>query len=400
MQSLPVQPDRHDFTGAHETLQRYVDADILAGVSAAVLVDRELVDVHCAGWADREAGIALNRDHLFRVFSNTKLVTACALLLLHEQGLFALDDPVEHWLSQLGNRRVLRPHARDLTDCEPARGSITIRQLLCHSSGLSYGLFDPGSILDRAYREAAVHNPSTSLAEMVDALAALPLSFHPGTSWEYSIATDVLARLVEILSGERFDTFIQARIFDPLGMTDTGFVVPESERQRLVAYYAGADANNPMEPGLTRLADAPYPGAYLAPVARLSGGGGLVSTLADMVRLVRSLLPGDKTLLQSETLAMLRQNQLARGITLRFPRTGAIAGKAYGLAGAITVAAADDEPAASRGELQWGGMAGTHWWISHDARIAAVVMTQRQMAFWHPFFNDYKRQVYGALGLA
>src|SRR5215813_14032547 len=113
---------------------------------------------------------------------------------------------------------------------------------------------------------------------MMDVLADLPLVYHPGTSWEYSVATDVLARLVEVLSGQRFDAFIQSRILDPLGMVDTGFVVQEQDRSRLAAYYAGADLTDPMKPGLTRTDDAPYPGAYLRAVPKLSGGGGLVST--------------------------------------------------------------------------------------------------------------------------
>ena len=127
-------------------------------------------------------------------------------------------------------------------------------------------------------------------------LAGLPLIYHPGTSWEYSLATDVTSRLVEVISGKSFDVFIKERIFDPLGMVDTGFVVPEKDRRRFVAYYAGADIMAPMKPGLTRTDDAPFPGAYIRPIARLSGGGGLVSTMPDMVALIRSLLPGGPTL--------------------------------------------------------------------------------------------------------
>ena len=128
-------------------------------MSSAVLVGRELVDVHCVGWADKEAQIPLRVDHLFRVFSNTKLITSCAALLLFEEGRFQLDDPIEKFIPQLGNRRVLRPGATSLDDTEPARGSITIRQLLSHSSGLSYGLFDPGTLIFKAYQERKVLNP-------------------------------------------------------------------------------------------------------------------------------------------------------------------------------------------------------------------------------------------------
>ena len=220
-------PRGYDFGAVHAAMRRYVDANLLAGVSWAVLAGRELADLQCIGWADKERGVELRRDHLFRVFSNTKLVTSCAALLLFEQGRFALDDPIERYIPQLANRRVLRPGATSLEDVEPARSPITIRHLLSHSSGLSYGLLDPGSTIFKAYKERKVLDPAASLSGMIDALADLPLVFHPGTGWEYSIATDVISRLVEILSGERFDAFIQSRILDPLGMADTGFVVPK-----------------------------------------------------------------------------------------------------------------------------------------------------------------------------
>ena len=190
---------------------------------------------------------------------------------------------------------------------------------MCRSSGLSSGLLDPETIIFKAYKERQVRNPETTLSDMMDTLAGLPLVFHPGTSWEYSVATDVLARLVEILSGQRFDAFIQTRILDPLGMTDTAFVVPEEKRDRFTAYYRGADLMDPMKPGLTRIDDAPYPGAYLRAVPRLSGGGGLVSTLPDMVALLRSLLPGGPTLLKPETITLMMTNQLPKGIHVRFP---------------------------------------------------------------------------------
>ena len=397
MGNMTITGNDHDFSAMHAAMRRYVDAQILAGVSSAVLVGRDLVDVNCVGWADKEQDVRLRVDHLFRVFSNTKLITSCAALLLFEEGRFGLDDPVERYMPQLANRRVLRPGATTLDDTEPARGSITIRHLMSHSSGLSYGLLDPGTTIYKAYNERKVLNPATPLSDMIETLAGLPLVFHPGTAWEYSVATDVLARLVEILSGQRFDAFIQSRIFDPLGMADTGFVVPAEKRHRLTAYYAGADLLDPMKPGLTRIDDAPYPGAYLSSVPRLSGGGGLVSTLPDMVALLRSLLPGGPTLLKPETIALMMTNQLPPGVCIRFPRLGELPGKAFGLAGALTLAPSSIEPKGAAGEFEWGGIAGTHWWISPKANLAGLLMTQRQMAFWHPFSFEFKRLVYQAV---
>ena len=159
MEDLTVTAKGYDFTQAHAAMQRYVDGNILSGVSSAVLVGRELIDVSCVGWADKEAQTPLRADHIFRAFSNTKLVTSCAALLLFEEGKFKLDDPVEKYIRQFANRKVLRPGATSLDDTEPARSPITIRHLMSHSSGLSYGFFDPGSTIFKAYTERGVLTP-------------------------------------------------------------------------------------------------------------------------------------------------------------------------------------------------------------------------------------------------
>jgi CubicO group peptidase (beta-lactamase class C family) len=358
-----------------------------------VLLGRDLVDVTCVGWADKEAQVPLRVDHIFRIFSNTKLITSCAALLLFEEGRFQLDDPIDAFIPQLANRRVLRPGATSLEQTEPAVRPITIRHLMSHSSGLSYGLLDPGTLIFNAYRERKVVNPATTLAEMMDVLADLPLVFHPGTSWEYSVATDVLARLVEVISGQRFDAFIQSRILGPLGMVDTGFVV--SDRDRLVAYYTGADLVDPMKPGLTRADDAPYPGAYLRPFPRHNGGAGLVSTLPDMVALIRSLRPGGPTLLEPDTIKLMMTNQLPEGVWLRFAAFGELRGKGHGLAGALILEPAAYEHQDARGELFWGGRAGTQWWISPEKNTAGMIMAQREMG--HPFVVEFKRLAYEAV---
>ncbi len=219
---------------------------------------------------------------------------------------------------------------------------------------------------------------------MIDKLADLPLSYQPGTAWEYSVATDVLGRVVEVASGKPLDAFIKARIFDPLGMVDTGFFAPEAKKDRLVAYYRGADVMDPMKPGLWRHDNQPYPGAFAQAFPRLSGGGGLVSTLPDMLALVRAMLPGSGTLLKPDTLRQMMTNQLGEGQTIRFANLGAIPGKGFGLGGAVTFAPTPFDPPNSTGEFQWGGVAGTHWWICPQANTAGVLMAQRAMGFWNP----------------
>jgi CubicO group peptidase (beta-lactamase class C family) len=394
---LRIIDHKYDFGPMHAAMRRYADRDILAGISSAVLVGRDLVDLNCVGWADKEQDILLRPEHIFRIFSNTKLITTCAVLLLYEEGLLRLDDPIEIFIPQLAGRRVLKPGAITLDDTEPVDRPITIRHLLSHSSGLSYGLLDPGTMIYEAYVRNNVRGPETTLAQMMDLLADLPLVFHPGTGWEYSVATDVLSRLVEILSGLPFDEFIQTRILDPLGMEDTGFVVPVGKRSRFTAYYAGADYLKPMKPGLTRIDNEPYPLAYLQLVPRLSGGGGLVSTLPDMIALISSFLPGGPTLLKPETIALMMTNQLPEGVWVRFPGVGVLKGYGFGLGGMISLKPSSLDPQEAVGEFQWGGIAGTHWWISPRVNMAGLLMTQRQMAFLHPFSFEFKRLVYQAV---
>ena len=395
MEDTKVTTTGYDFRPAHAAMQRYVDGNLLPGFSSAVLVGRDVVDVSCIGWADKEAQIPLRVDHIFRIFSNTKLITSCAALLLFEDGRFQLDDPVERFIPQLANRAVLRPGATSLDQTEPAVRPITIRHLMSHSSGLSYGLLDPGTLIFKAYNERKVNNPATTLAAMIDVLADMPLAYHPGTSWEYSVAIDVLARLVEVISGQRFDAFIQSRILGPLGMVDTGFVV--SDRNRLVAYYAGADPVDPMKPGLTRADALPYPGAYLRPFSRQAGGAGLVSTLPDMVALIRSLLPGGPTLLKPDTIELMMTNQLPEGVSIRFPAYGEIRGRGHGLAGALILEPSAFDHQDARGELFWGGRAGTQWWISPGKNTAGLIMAQREAGFAHPFAVEFKRLAYEAV---
>jgi CubicO group peptidase (beta-lactamase class C family) len=392
MEDMKVTSTGYDFRTAHAAMQRYVDGNLLSGFSSAVLVGRDLVDVKCIGWADKEAQIPLRVDHIFRVFSNTKLITSCAALLLLEDGHFQLDDRIEQYIPQLAKRRVLRPNAKSLDQTEPAVRPITIRHLMSHSSGLSYGLLDPGTLIFNAYNERRVLNPATTLAEMMEVLADLPLVFHPGTSWEYSVASDILARLVEVTSGQRFDAFIQSRILRPLGMVDTGFVV--SDRDRLVAFYAGADPIDPMKPGLSRTDDAPYPGAYLRLFPRQSGGSGLVSTLPDMTALIRSLLPGGPTLLKPDTIKLMMTSQLPEGVWIHFPAYGSLQGRSHGLAGALILEPSAFDHQDARGEFFWGGRAGTQWWISPKQNTAGLIMAQREMGFAHQFAVEFKRLAY------
>lgn len=386
------------FQALHDAMAAQVRNGFLPGVSTALLRGRQVVDRFVHGWADVQAREPLREDHIFRIFSNTKLVTSCAVLLLVEEGKLGLDDPVERYLPALGRRQVLRPGATRIDDVQPAAAAITVRHLMTHTSGLSYGLFDPGTPLFQAYAAAGVHHPALSNAQFVDRLAALPLAFEPGTQWEYSLATDVLGHLVEVIAGQRLGEFFARRIFEPLGMADTAFRLTPAQQARLAALYVGVDLLDPTKPGLKPLPNVPYPGAYAVPGLRESGGGGLASTLGDMVRLLQALMPGDGPgLLRPDTLARMNRNQSAPGLCVQFPNMPTNPGRVFGLGSSVLTMPGPLDPPDASDEVSWGGIAGTIWWLNPRLNTAGVLMTQRYMGFGNPYTFEFKRQAYRAL---
>ena len=182
-----------DFKAANSLLQNAVDGQLLAGVSAAVMFNGEVVDVFCTGMADMESGEALRLDHIHRAYSNTKIMTTMLVLKLADDGYFSIDDPIKKWIPAFGELRVLKPNAATLDDTETLQHDITIRHLLSHQAGLSHGVFDMGSMIFNAYHAAGVRKSNTTLEQLMDQLGSLPLIYQPGQGWEYSMAPDVLA---------------------------------------------------------------------------------------------------------------------------------------------------------------------------------------------------------------
>jgi CubicO group peptidase (beta-lactamase class C family) len=286
---------------------------------------------------------------------------------------------------------------------EPLAAPITMRQVFSHSAGFSYGFIEPESVIDQAYNAAgvgALGNTTATLESLCDGLARMPLAYQPGTNWRYSLASDVLARVVEVISGQSFDGYLQSRIFGPLGMVDTGFHVPEEKQDRFTTMYAPVDVMQPMQGGLVKV-DDPRTGTYSQPPSFQSGGGGLVSTVADYVTFLRTLIGGGEwqgvRLLQPATLNLMRTNQLPAGVGVHFPMW-AMPDTVFGLGFALKTAPGPDEPPSATDEYHWGGMAGTHTWMAPRAGICGVCMTQRMPGFWHPFSHDFKRMVYEQLG--
>ena len=396
-------PHSIDFSPLHQRMAWYVDQGILSCVNSLVMRGTDVLDFRTFGYMDIESRRPLQEDAIYRMYSNTKIVTSVAAMQLYEQGRFGLDTPLSEVLPEFADMKVLRADATDATQVTPARGQILMRHVLSHSAGLSYGFIEPGSVIDKAYIAAninALGGPEPTLEELCARIASLPLAFEPGSSWRYSLATDVVARVVEVLSGKPFDVYLQDHIFKPLGMTDTGFHVPAEKMDRFVSMYAPANLFDPMEPGMS-LAEDPATGPYSKPRRLFSGGGGLVSTVQDYLSFIRMIVNGGTwngaQILKPETLKLMRTNQLAPGVQVAFPMW-TMPGTVFGLGFALKATAGADEPAMAKDEYHWGGMAGTHSWMAPNAGITGMCMTQRMPGFWHPFSHEFKALAYQLAG--
>jgi CubicO group peptidase (beta-lactamase class C family) len=378
-----------DFPAVDAALRAAIDGEHLAGVSYAVFRRQDVLARKCLGWADREAKEPVREDHLFRAFSNTKLVTSLAALQLLEQGRFRLDDPVGQYIPALKDLRVLRPGATSVEDTVPAREPVRIRHLLTHTAGFTYAFTQPDAPISAAYRDARILDPKLDLGQMMEALARVPLLFEPGSAWNYSVATDVAGRLVEVVSGQKLDDYFRQHIFAPLGMQDTFFTVPPEKQERLAALYIGS-LKEPLRAGLRRADNLPYEGAYRTKMPFLGGGGGLVTSLGDYTALVRALLQGGAPLLRPETMEFVTRNQLPEGMWIRFPGEPLQVGRGHSLAAAVVV---QEVPGVAlvQGQVYWGGLAGTKWFFSPREDLAAVLMTQRYMGSDLPFWPEFLR---------
>ncbi|MFT7130575.1 MAG: CubicO group peptidase (beta-lactamase class C family), partial [Gammaproteobacteria bacterium] len=369
-------------------MQWYVDQEILPCANTLVMRGLDVLDYKCFGYMDLESKTPLREDAIFRMHSSTKMITSVALMTLYEQGKFGLDDALADYISVFANPKVLIPNATAMDQTEDAKSPITIRQVLSHSAGFSYGFVEPESMIDKAYVAGGLNILGAfdgDLEILVNKLAEFPLVFQPGSNWRYSLATDVAARLVEVLSGQRFDEYVKAVILKPLGMLDTDFYVESDNLERLVTLAMPNDPFKPMNSGITQLGKLGK-GPTKAP-SFLSGGGGLFSTVADYLSFIRMLINDGEwqgvRILQKETLDLMRSNQLNDGVSVQFP-TWKMPGTVFGLGFALKAELSADEPAGALGEYHWGGLAGTHLWMSPSG-TSGICMTQLMPGFWHQF---------------
>jgi len=358
---------------------RYVDEGRLPGYS--VLIARRGEPAYFTHYGSRnvEAGESLELDTVFRIYSMTKPITSVGLMMLYERGLFQLDDPIARYIPSLGDMTVYESGNGDDYSTVPAESEITIRHLLTHTAGLSYGFLDAHPV-DTIYRANGIKtlDADYNIETFVDKLGELPLCFSPGTRWNYSVATDVLGRLIEVLSGQTLDAYFRDHILDPLGMTETAFRVSDDLLPRFAACYTRKGEGY-------SLTDSPETSPYRDNRPFLSGGGGLVSTTTDYFRfcqmmLNRGELAGER-LLSPRTIDFMTANHLPSGGDLTSMGQAVFGetrfdGVGFGLGYSVMLDPIRAQVLGSPGEYAWGGMASTGFWVDPREDLIGIFMTQ------------------------
>lgn len=374
------------------TLKSFVDSGKIAGVSALVFEKNKEVYFNAFGYSNQEEKAVMDRNTIVRIYSMTKPVTGVALMKLYEKGAFQLDDPLSKFAPEFANMKVYKGvDSSGKLIVEPARRSITIRDITRHTAGFAVAENLPG--LSDLVKKTDALNPRNTLNEMAKKLASLPLQFHPGDQWAYGPSVDVQAYLVELISGKPFDQYLKENIFDPLGMTNTAYVVPQKDMKRLAAMYRKtADGK------LTRIPDDEntfniknYP---LKP-----GGFGLTSTVDDYMKFTQMLVNkgtlGKATILKPETIKLMATNHLSDTISQRMwlPSKGQV-GFGIDFAVRLRPTSSKEENHGIVGEFFWDGAASTLFWIDPVNNITAVLFTQI-FPFDQKLHKGFRDAVYG-----
>lgn len=377
----------------------WVEKGRLPGCSVAVSRRGEIAWQGGTGQRDVAAGAPWTEDTIVRAYSMSKPITSVALMMLFEEGLFHLDDPVAAYLPELKDLKVLKAGAASIDQVEDCRTPLTIHHLLTHMSGFTYGF--QGGVLGDAYeaRKLAFGPKAESLASEVRRLAELPLAFQPGTRWNYGVSTDVAGRLVEVIAGQPLDLFLRERILDPLGMSDTEFSVPDDKLDRFAELYT------PNEDLSLKLADTAERSVYRAANVRtFSGGGGLMTTLgdygrfADMVRRRGECDAG--RLLGPRTMRFMAANHLRGDLAANGqPVFSEVSyeGIGFGLGFAVMLEPALSKNLGSPGDHGWGGMASTVFWVDPAEDMTVVFLTQLMPSSFYPLRKELRALIYQAL---
>jgi CubicO group peptidase (beta-lactamase class C family) len=357
------------------TLKSFVDSGKIAGVSALIHVKGKEVYYNAFGNADREAGKPMDRNTIVRIFSMTKPVCGVALMTLYEKGMFQLDDSLGKYLPEFSNMKVFAGvDAKGKPILVPAKRPITVRDITRHTAGFA-GYENP--VLGNMVRKADAMNFKNTLSEFGKRLATVPLEFHPGDQWAYGVCVDVQAYLVEKLSGKPFDQYIQETIFNPLKMTNTWYLIPESERGRFAALYNRVDSSG----ALNRVPDSNANRLNTENWAMKTGGYGLASTLDDYMKFAQMLVNKGQLdsvrILKAGTVELMATNHLSDTISKRqwLPGKGRVG---FGIDFAVRTQPAQsaDENVGTVGEFFWDGAASTLFWVDPKNELTAVLFTQ------------------------
>jgi len=398
-QSVGLNPDQLNRIASHIG-ERYVSPNKIPGAITLVARGGQACYLDVQGQRDVERGTPMTADTIVRIYSMTKPITSLAMMTLHERGLFSLDDPVHRYIPSWRNLGVWTAGSYPLWATEPCKRPMTIRDLLMHTSGLTYDFLRATNI-DYAYRKEriALPRPDYTLQDMIDQLAVLPLEFSPGERWNYSVATDVLGYLVEIISGQRFSEYLRTTIFEPLGMHDTGFVIAPDKVDRFASCY---ERNLQKEMVLNDDGqDSSYAGRTFE-----SGGGGLVSTVADYYRFCQMLLAGGtldgQRIIGPRTLDFMTRNHIPGGGDMSEFATGGFSESAYngvgfGLGFASKVDAVANGHPGSTGSYFWGGLASTLFWVDPVEELVVIFMTQLMPSSTFNFRGQLENIIYAAI---
>ena len=382
---------------------RYIEPGKIAGCQVTVVRRGSVAHYTEMGMADRERGLPVAEDTIWRIYSMTKPITGVALMTLYERGHFQLSDPVSRFIPSWRSMKVAEKSADGTVQLVNPVRPINIRDVLMHMSGIGYAR--DNADLNLTSEDGKLNAPSTrfeSLESMVERLATWPLRFQPGTRWLYSFGTDVCARLVEIISGRRFDDYLADEVFAPLGMRDTAFFVDDDRASRFAALY-GRNSRKELV-----LLDDPQDSSYRKRPAFLSGGGGLVSTMGDYVRFCQMLLGGGELeghrVLGRKTVELMTANHLPGGGSMQdFALAGGYGevgfdGMGFGLTMAVSKDPAQTGIAGSPASYMWGGAASTAFWVDPVEDLTVVFMTQLLPSGTFNFRGQLKALVYQAIG--
>jgi CubicO group peptidase (beta-lactamase class C family) len=360
----------------------------LAGATVLIARHGKVVYSKSFGKMDLEKNKPMRDDAIFRIYSMSKAIATTAALVLYDEGKLGLDDPVSKYIPDFKEVKVWSAEGNKQPSREP-----TIRDLMRHTAGLTYGIFGDSPV-DRLYRETNVLDKKEDLKEMCAKLGKLPLLYDPGTKWVYSVAVDVLGRVIEVASGMAFDAFLETRLFAPLDMKDTGFYVPESKTERFASVYRSDGS------GTLIAAETQSASPFLTKPKLLSGGGGMVSTTRDYMRFLQMIAHGGELegvrILKPETVALMTHNQLPAQLMPIAMSVGKREGVGFGLGFSVRTQASEQEPSSRLEEYGWGGMASTHYWASPKDDLVVVTMEQT-LPFSMLLETAVKGAIYGAI---